>query len=73
VSTVLRSRPWLITVVIAFATTTAACSTHPVAVTRPCPAVTRRGTVIAAPYRGGVGLAKVGLTPAALKAREKCR
>jgi hypothetical protein len=59
--------------VVVLATTTAACSTHRVAVTQPCPVVTKHGKVVIAPYRGGVGLAKIGLTPGALKAREKCR
>jgi hypothetical protein len=50
----------------------AGCSTHRVAVTNPCPVVSKQGAVIAAPSRGAIGLVKIGLTPKTLKAQEKC-
>ena len=49
----------------------AGCSTHDVAVERPCPEVTAK-KVAAISNRGAIGMAKVGLTPEALKAREDC-
>lgn len=49
------------------------CSTHDVAVSRPCPAVTKGGKAIAIENRGAIALAKIGLTPDGLKAQVKCR
>jgi len=50
----------------------AACSTHRVAQTHPCPALTAQSKVVVASSRGAIGLAKVGLTPKGLKALDDC-
>ena len=62
----------LLGTIVVFGLALAGCSTHRIAIQNPCPAVTSHGIVIHAPYRGGIGLAKIGLTPAAVKAQEKC-
>lgn len=56
-----------------FAIAATGCSTHEVAVSRPCATVTRGGKAVAIENRGAIAMAKVGLTPAGLKAQEKCR
>jgi hypothetical protein len=50
-----------------------ACSTHEVEATRTCTTVTKGGKVVAVSNRGAIGLAKIGLTPRALKLQEKCK
>ena len=50
----------------------AGCSTHDEAVSRPCPEVTSK-KVAAISNRGAIGMAKIGLTPDNLKAREDCK
>jgi hypothetical protein len=73
VRTGLRSQRWFVAVfALASAITVGACSTHRVAVTNPCPTLTKNGVVVVSPNRGAIGLAKIGLTPAAVKAQEKC-
>lgn len=52
-------------------TAVAGCSTHDVAVERPCPEVTA-DDVAAISNRGAIGMAKLGLTPESLKARGDC-
>jgi hypothetical protein len=47
------------------------CSTHDVAVSRPC-TIVKAGKAVALSNRGAVAMAKIGLTPRALKAQEKC-
>ena len=51
----------------------AGCSTHEVAATRTCTTATKGGKVVALSNRGAIGLAKVGLTPKALKLQQKCK
>jgi hypothetical protein len=58
--------------VLALSTVAVGCSTHDEATSRPCPPVAPKGTAVAISRRGAVGMAKVGLTPAGLKAQEKC-
>jgi hypothetical protein len=50
----------------------AGCSTHNVEATHTC-TVTKDGKAVAVSNRGGIGLAKIGLTPKSLKAQEKCK
>jgi hypothetical protein len=48
------------------------CSTHDVAASRPCPDIKADKKAIAISNRGAIGMAKIGLTPENLKAREDC-
>ena len=48
------------------------CTRHNVTQSAPCTAVTAQRTVVVASSRGAIGLAKLGVTPARLKASDKC-
>jgi hypothetical protein len=48
------------------------CSTHNVAVSRPCFKVTG-DKAVAIDNRGAIAMAKIGLTPEGLKNQERCR
>jgi hypothetical protein len=68
-----RSLRALVGAVAALSLLATACSTHDVAATRTCTTVTKGGKVVAVSNRGAIGMAKVGLTPKALKLQEKCK
>jgi hypothetical protein len=69
-----RARTWrlLIGTVGALSLVATGCSTHDVSATRTCTTVTN-GKVVAISSRGAIGMAKIGLTPKALKLQEKCK
>jgi hypothetical protein len=66
------TRRALIGVLAAVSLFAAGCSTHNVAVSHPCPAPVKGEKVVVVSNRGKVGMAKIGLTPKALKAQQKC-
>ena len=43
------------------------------AVSRPCPDIRAEKKAVAISNRGAIGMAKIGLTPDNLKAREDCK
>jgi hypothetical protein len=50
--------------------TAAGCSTHDVAVSRPC-AISENGRRVAVNNRGGIGMPKLALTPRRFKVQER--
>jgi hypothetical protein len=68
----LTSRRGLLFLTLGAAIAAGGCTTHRVTAVHLCPGVVTQRTVVAVPNRGAIGMDKVGLTPAGLKAQEKC-
>jgi hypothetical protein len=68
-----RRRALLGALLVAGTMAATGCTPHRVAVNYKCPGVTAHKTVVFSSRRGGTGMAKVGVTPAGLKAEQKCQ